>query len=171
MARVGPVLIRGEAAALRDGETEEAEIIRRYLIDVNLLRRVDPGEIHGAVAISGDVLKQRSLFAPQIKASLRSSDGWSVVACGTEHDDSPRIGRGDRFQQDAVDDGENSDVGPDAKRERGKRGEGEARIAEESAERVFKVVEERVHLLSSLDEVEAELSFGFSVGNSECHRS
>src|ERR1700722_17611833 len=80
VAGVRTVLGGSEGAALCDGKAEEMEIIGRNLRDLDLLRRVDPGEVHGAEAISGDVLKEGGLIAPEIEAGRGASDGRSVGA-------------------------------------------------------------------------------------------
>jgi hypothetical protein len=129
---------------------------------LHLLRRVDCGEVHGAVAVSGNILKQGGLFAPEVKSSGRASDGRSVGARGTEDDDSVRVRRGDGFQEDPVDDGEDGGVGsmPSASAARAMRvNPGLRRKVRRECLRSFK---EGVHTLSSLDEVEEKLSSGFS---------
>ena len=162
VARMGPVLVGGKTTALGDGDAEEPEIISGNLRHLHLLRRVDCGEVHGAVAVSGNILKQGGLFAPEVKSSGRASDGRSVGARGTEDDDSVRVRRGDGFQEDPVDDGEDGGVGsmPSASAARAMRvNPGLRRKVRRECLRSFK---EGVHTLSSLDEVEEKLSSGFS---------
>ena len=134
---VRQVFLLGECASPYTGRAEETEIVGADLGGLKLLRKCAAGEVDHAGAKRGDVLHDAGLFPPVLEFGGRCTGSGASGRGVQEEDETVGVGKGRRFEQDRVDDGEDGGVGSDAERQCQDGGEGEARTLPEGAQRVF----------------------------------
>ena len=147
VAAVGSLFLGGEGAAEDDGRAEEAEVGFGNVDAVDLLGN-DAGEVEARATeiVGGDVLKDAGLGFPDVVVNRRAAGAVALRKGVHELHDALGLGIGERFQEDGVDDGEDSGVGSDAEGDSGDGGQGEGRARNEHAERVAEVLPEITHV-------------------------
>ena len=151
VAAVGRVFLRREGAAENHGRAEEAEVRFGNVNAMHLLGHF-AGEIEARTAevVGGDILQHAGLLAPVVELGGRSNAKVAIRRCVHHLHHAVGIRIGERLEQHRVHHREDGGVGSDAEGERGNRGDGEGRIADEHAQGVAEVAEEIAHVLPPL---------------------